>query len=310
VLLADLTPAERGAGRGASWDVAVKVLLHPDDVAREAFTWEHTVARELHQIAARRHEGRGAPRNPVVRMLHPVPIDLGDACVAVSQFVTGTGDPLRADSWARTLGLLHQIGCTPAALALLNEHRATNVLFGLRADSMLEALQRPGHPFRDDATLVQEFARTLRERAMRAISLDPEPLLAHRDFHPLNCINSPSGPVAIDWQDAGWGNRSDDFAWLHLGVRRFGLPGEALRIARKAYAASTGGICPSPEQIEASGQVLELLCLGFSIMNAHQSPQYLQECLTELPILADPNAATRPWQMLNNPAIFTPGLVI
>ncbi|GAB3259926.1 phosphotransferase [Kineosporia babensis] len=290
--------------------MAVKVLLDPDDAAKEAFAWEHSVARHLHQIAGSHPEVHAGRRNPVVQMLHAEPIDLGDACVAVSLFVDASGDPLTVASWAQTLGILHQIGCMPEALDLLEDHRATNVLFGLRADSMLEALNRPGHPFHDDAGLVREFALTLRERTMRAIRVDPQPLLVHRDFHPLNCINASGGPVAIDWQDASWGNRSDDFAWLHLAVRRFDRPVLMLRIAQHAYTAATDGICPSQEQIEASGQVLELLCLGFSIMNADQGPEYLQECLTELPILSEANAVTGPWRMLNNPAIFAPGLVI
>ncbi|MCE0540728.1 aminoglycoside phosphotransferase family protein [Kineosporia rhizophila] len=205
---------------------------------------------------------------------------------------------------------MHTLGSTPRALALLREHRATNLLFGLRAQALLEALSRPGHPFHAQRGLGLRFAQVLQERAGRALALDPHPLLVHRDFHPLNCINAPGGPVAIDFQDAGWGNRSDDFAWLHLAVRRFQGPPALLEHARRAYASATGGACPSLEQIEASGQVLEMLFLGFSLMNADRGPAYLNECLTELPILNDPRAVTRPWQMLNNPTILTPGLVI
>jgi hypothetical protein len=135
-------------------------------------------------------------------------------------------------------------------------------------------------------------------------------LLAHRDFHALNCIPTDNGGMAIDWQEAGWGNRADDFAWTHLFVERCGGNEKIMKTAKNAYARVTQRACPSDEQIRASGQVRELLCLGFSLQNAYRSPRHLDECRIELPILRDQNARTAQWQMLFNPALFEPGLVL
>lgn len=291
-------------------NVAIKVVLDPSEATAALFAWEHRVTRVLGAIADGLVRDREIPRNPVVQALHDEPIDLGDAIVAVARFVPGSGSPLTAQRWGETLGLLHIIGSTDPALELLKSRPVTNALSGLTAEAFLAALDRPGHPFRNNEELVTAFAHTLRERTMYALQLDPEPILAHRDLHPLNCINAPEGGVAIDWQEAGWGNRSDDFSWIHVLVNRFGGSRKLLEDAKRAYDHVAQGLCPSDEQIEASGQQRELLCLGFSIQNAHRSPQHLAEAIAELPILKNRNARTGKWQTLFNPAIFEPGLVV
>jgi hypothetical protein len=285
------------------------VVLDPNASVARSFAWEHQVARTLGDLAERMVGDGHLPANPIVRVLHETPIDLGDALASVSRFVPGTGAPLTARRWAETLALLHRIGSTPTALDLLRTHPATNALAGLNAETFLDALDRPDHPFRNCEHLVLELAHALQERTMHALDLDPTPLLAHRDLHPLNCINTIDGVVVIDWQEAGWGNRSDDFAWTHLQVTRYAASPKIMDEAKRAYRHATGGTCPTDEQIEASGQVRELLCLGYSIQNAHRSPEHLAQALAELPILADPNARTQPWRALFNPAIFTPGLL-
>jgi Ser/Thr protein kinase RdoA (MazF antagonist) len=145
----------------------------------------------------------------------------------------------------------------------------------------------------------------LRERVIRAVDADPVPLLVHRDLHPLNIVAGPHGPVALDWAEAGWGNRSDDFAWLHVAVTRFGAPLSVLEEARAGYEDVAPGRCPSIEQIRAAGRVRELICLAFSIQNAALSPDHRHEAQIELPILDDPDATTPPWTPLFNRAAFT-----
>jgi hypothetical protein len=292
-----------------SRDVVVRVVLDPDHEAADSFGWEHRVARVLGDVADGLVRDGTIGWNPVVPVLHAEPVDLGDALATVCRFVPGSRAPLTAARWGQTLAVLHTIGSTRPALGLLRTRPVTNVLAGLSADGLLAALERPGHPFRHDTWLAVEFARALRERALRAVQLDPVPLLAHRDLHALNCVNALTGPLAIDWQESGWGSRSDDFAWLHLQVTRFAGPTGILQNARRAYARAGGGTCPTAEQIEAAGQVRELLCLGFSIQNADRSPMHLRECLTELPVLTDPGARTATWRLLFNPAVFRPGLV-
>ncbi len=148
--------------------------------------------------------------------------------------------------------------------------------------------------------------RALRSRARLALDLDPVPLLVHRDLHALNCLPTDEGPVVIDWQDAGWGSRSDDFAWTYLLEHRLQHPPAILDTALRAYADITGRH-PTRAQITASGQVRELLCLAYSIQNADRSLRHRQESRRELPILADPTAATPRWQLLFNPALADPG---
>jgi hypothetical protein len=296
------------ATSGWSW-VAVKVVLEPGQATKAAFAWEHQVARNLHALAAGLVRDGDLPHNPIMPVLHDKPVDLGNALVAVARFVPGTGSAVTAERWGETVGLLHVLGVMPAALRLLTTHPATNALSGLTAAPFLHALNRPDHPFRNQQDLITEFVHTLKDRVLHAVRLDPDPLMIHRDLHALNCIDTREGGVVIDWQEAGWGNRSDDFAWMYLAVNRFGAPARILEIAKRAYARATRGACPTDEQIEASGQVRELLCLGFSLQNAYRSPQHLQECLTELSILTDPRASTDPWRMLFNPAIFMPGVV-
>lgn len=291
-------------------EVAIKVVLDPSASAARSFAWEHQVARMMGGVAERMVRDGDLLTNPIVRVLHDEPIDLGDALAAVSRFAPSTGAPLTARRWAETLALLHCIGSTPTAVDLLRTHPVTNALAGLNAETFLNALDLPGHPFRNRRSLVLELAYALKERTLYALDLDPTPLLVHRDLHPRNCINTIEGVVVIDWQEAGWGNRSDDFAWTYLLVNRYAGSPKIMDEAKRAYRNATGGTCPTDEQIKASGQVRELLCLGYSIQNAHRSPEHLAEALVELPILADPNARTRPWRALFNPAIFTPGLLL
>jgi hypothetical protein len=290
-------------------DVAVRVVLDPTTEQAAAMAWEHRVHREFGDMAAHLTRRGTIRRNPVVGVLHRDPVTVPGAIVTVSRYVEQAVDGITAQRWGETLALLHVLGSTPRAQRLMQVRPVTNTLVGLTADALLAAIRRPGHPLHGRPEVVALFAHALRERALHAVRLDPNPVLAHRDLHALNCVNGPTGGMAIDWQETAWGNRSADFAWLHLQVRRYGGSPALLETARDAYARVAPRSCPTPEQITAAGQVRELVFLGFSILNADRGPEHRDELLVELPILHDPDAATGRWRMLFNPAVFQPGLV-
>lgn len=295
-------------GGSTQRQVTIRVALNPNPVTAASFAWEHQVMRTMWEAAADLVGSGAITFNPVTPVLHLAPIQVGADLATISQFVPGTGEPITADQWGELLATLHMIGSTAPVLELLKTRPATNILAGLDADTFLRALAQPGHPFQGKDDLVLEFVRTLEQRALYALSLDPEPLLGHRDLHALNCVPTRQGAVAIDWQETGWASRADDFAWVHLQVARYSGHPQILADARRAYTR-IAGFCPTVSQVEAAGHVRQMLCLGYSIQNAQRSPAHFAEALVELPILWDPQARTRPWQALFNPGLFRPGLV-
>jgi tRNA A-37 threonylcarbamoyl transferase component Bud32 len=58
--------------------------------------------------------------------------------------------------------------------------------------------------------------------------------LVHRDFHPLNVLLAPSGPVVIDWSNAGEGEAAEDvaFSQVILATSDADFPRWLERIAR------------------------------------------------------------------------------
>lgn len=292
------------------------VLKHVPTTRREeidSLRWEHQVGRHLHQIADTLHAQGAIDHNPVPAVLHERPLSVQvnrvgpwagtrRLLVSIREFVDVEAT-MTPRQWGHLIGLLHVVGSSPEALGLLPD-RPSNVLFGLDAEHLLRVVGSPGHPYRHETAVLQRVAAALRERVARAIDADPVPLLVHRDLHPLNIVVGRGGPMAIDWGEAGWGSRSDDFAWLHVAVTRFGAPRSVLEDARAGYEDAAPGRCPSIEAIRAVGQVRELICLAFSIQNAGLSPVHLREAQTELPILDDPDADTPPWTPLFNQAAF------
>jgi hypothetical protein len=296
-------------------DVVLKLVLDPSPDEARCLVWEHRVTRAVHGIGeALRAAGR-IGHNPVPHVPHEAPDRLlglsrgrardgrpSWALVSAREYVPLAG-VMTAREWGRLTGLLHVVGSAPAALDLVAA-QPTGVLFGLDAEAFLRAVAAPGHPYHARGDILLALARTLRRRAERAVDADPLPLLVHRDLHPLNIVAGPAGPVAVDWAQAGWGTRSDDFAWLHVAVTRFGAPRRVLDEVRAGYEETGPGPCPTPEQITAAGQVRELICLAFSILRAGTSPAHLREARVELPILDDPDALTPRWTPLFNPALF------
>jgi hypothetical protein len=294
--------------------VVLKLVNSPRSPEESALTWEHRVGRSLHEIA----EGLRAgviEYNPIPALLHELPLRLHpqtevgertgqDGVVMSIQAYVETTSTLTPRTWGQLIGMLHVVGSTPQALSLLRE-RAGNALFGLDAEHLLRAVRSPAHPYQRQSRTLARLVEALRERVIQAIDADPVPLLVHRDLHPLNIVAGAQGPVALDWGEAGWGSRSDDFAWLHVAVTRFGAPPSVLQEARAGYEDVMPDRCPSIEAIRAAGQVRELICLAFSIQNAALSPAHQREARVELPILDDPDALTPSWTPLFNPAAFT-----
>lgn len=298
---------------GKRFTVVLKQVCACRDEEVNALIWEHQVGRDLHAIGETLRVGGAIGHNPVPALLHerPLTVPTGSraarvggyrSLVSVRMFIEATS-VLTPRTWGQLIGLLHVVGSHPAALRLLGS-RPANVLFGLDAEHLLRTVGLPAHPFHGDTRLLQRVAATLRERAAHALTVDAVPLVVHRDLHPLNLVVGRDGPVAIDWAEAGWGTRSDDFAWLYMAVARLGAPRAVLAEARAGYEDVVPGRCPSAEQIRAAGQVRELICLAFSIQNAGLSAAHRHEAQLELAILDDPDAATALWTPLFNQAAF------
>jgi Phosphotransferase enzyme family len=298
---------------GRRFAVVVKQVPSPRDEETYSLSWEHRVGRELHEVAEALRTRGEIGHNPLPAVLHERPLDVqagpraagtgpNRSLVSIRTYVEAAS-AITPRTWGQLIGLLHVVGSTPTALALLCS-RWPNALFGLDVEHLLRAVRSPGHPYQPDTEVLQRVAGALRERVARAIDADPVPLLVHRDLHPLNIVIGREGPVALDWAEAGWGNRSDDFAWLHVAVTRFGAPRSVVDDARAGYEDVLPGKCPSNDQIRTAGQVRELICLAFSIQNAGISPSHLQEAQVELAILDNPDAVTPPWTPLFNRAAF------
>jgi hypothetical protein len=302
-----------GNDGGQRFAVVVKHVPSPQPAETHALSWEHQVTRELHDLAETLRSGGAIRHNPLPLVLHEHPLTVRARTrvaaadpdlwvVSIRTYVEATS-VMTPRAWGQLIGLLHVIGSTPQALTLLRS-RPTSGLFGLDAEHLLRAVRTPGHPHQSDRQLLHRVASVLRQRVAHAIELDPVPLLVHRDLHPLNIVIGTEGPVAIDWAQAGWGNRSDDFAWLHLAITRLGAPPSVLEQARAGYEDIAPGTGPSIEQIRAAGQVRELICLAFSIQNAGHSPAHQRETQIELPILDNPDAVAPSWTPLFNRAAF------
>lgn len=299
-------PAETFAG------VVLKYAIDPtEDEARSLF-WEHGVTHTLHTIASL--DKTSALGSPLPVPLAPQALDRRievpsvrekpfRVVVSARRYVEPGPDPLTARGIGQLIARLHLLGAHPAALNLLPT-RPTTTLGGLDAELFARTVTTPGHPFRTQRAVFAALFSSLRRRVNQALELDQRPLLTHRDLHPLNCVPTAGGPVALDWAEAGWGTRAEDFAWLHLAVSRYGAPRRVLVEALAGYEEVLPRRTPTWEQVKAVGQVRELVCLAFSIMNAGLDPAHLREAHVELPILNDPDALTPRWTALFNPGIF------
>ncbi|GAB3282159.1 phosphotransferase family protein [Kineosporia babensis] len=292
---------------GRPGEIVLKFCLSPTPAEEANLRWEHQVTVALHGIADVCLARDAISYNPIPETLLDVPLEFplnGESVVvSVRRFVPDVFEPLTARSLGQLIGTLHHIGSSEAALALLDGRPATS-LGGLDAALLARALASPTHPFHARPAVVAALIKALQDRVTGALEADPRPLLVHRDLHPLNCVAGPRGAVALDWAEAGWGSRSDDFSWLQVAVARYGASPHAIHEARTGYEEVCPGKTPSPEQICAVGRAREVVCLAFSIMHAGRGPSHLLEALRELPILDDPEAMTEQWEALFNPGIF------
>lgn len=94
-------------------------------------------------------------------------------------------------------------------------NRSADLLAGLLVD-LHQIAVRP-----DEA---HDFSRA---EALRPASTGPGPSLIHLDLHPLNVLVSPTGPVVIDWANAGAGVAEVDVAVTWLVMAAAAVPGGA-----------------------------------------------------------------------------------
>ena len=294
-----------GAGQ-----VVVRVLLDPTQEELVGFAREQHTVWVLHEAARAMEDAGRIAWTPVQPAIHQQPILLPGAAVAVYGHVPAWPGPVDAARFGAMLATLHEVTSSARAAAVMRSWPRVGLFAGLRAEDVAAAFTRAGHPLAGRADVAGAFVAAVRERALRALALDPRPVLAHRDLHVLNCVNTEDGPVSVDWQEAGWGSRSDDFAWLYLQVRRFGGDPVLVEQALEGYRrAASSHQCPSLEQVRAAAAVRELVFLGFSVANADLDEEHRLEALRELPALTDPQVPGQPWRLLFNPAVFDPGFL-
>jgi hypothetical protein len=299
-----------GASRLGVSQVVARVLLDPTPQELAGFAREQHTVWVLHQAARAMEEAGRIGWTPVQPAIHARPVRLPGAAVAVYGHVPAWPGPVDAERFGAMLATLHEVTSSARAAEVMRAWPRVGLFAGLRAGDVAAAFARAGHPLAGRVDVAGAFVAAVRERVVRALELDPRPVLAHRDLHVLNCVNTEDGPVSVDWQEAGWGSRSDDFAWLYLQVRRFGGDPVLLEQALDGYRRAAGDHwCPSLEQVSAAAAVRELVFLGFSLAKADLDEEHRVEALRELPALTDPRVPGQPWRLLFNPAVFDPGFL-
>ncbi|GAA4019705.1 phosphotransferase enzyme family protein [Streptomyces plumbiresistens] len=206
-----MTPVTRGAlgqiwklsapgnanGTGTSW--AVKELLFGCD--------ERQVGREAALRNASEQLGISSPRlmpNPDGAYVSQLTPSLGGSYVKLYDWVEGTrADPSEPEmlSWCgRTLALLHRAGEGAAAGAPSDWYEQCPQ----EADweQLHKETQRAGMPWAD--ALGRFIATSAAELARYVTPSGPGGLVtSHLDMQPQNVLVGPSGPVLLDWDNAG-----------------------------------------------------------------------------------------------------------
>ena len=88
------------------------------------------------------------------------------------------------------------------------------------------------------ARLQQRLARIPAPAWMLADTADttrPQSVL-HLDFHPMNVIMSPKGPVVIDWTNAAGGPAGFDGAMTYVEIATFGTETTVERVGNEVFA--------------------------------------------------------------------------
>lgn len=121
---------------------------------------------------------------------------------------------------------------------------------------------------------LRRLADTLAEQWQQISREDPlGRVIVHGDAHQENAILTEDGLVLLDFEDAGEGPASWDFAALKVGVARYGLPLEDYRAFVAGYGAEPG----EWEGHAVMCQVYELLVTAWAMRCSAESPRLAEE---------------------------------
>ncbi len=121
---------------------------------------------------------------------------------------------------------------------------------------------------------LHRLAGTLAEQWQQLTQDDPlGRAIVHGDAHQENAIVTEHGLVLVDFEDAGEGPASWDFAALRVGVDRYGLPPEDYRAFAAGYGADPG----TWEGHAVMCQVYELLVTAWAMRCSADSPRMAEE---------------------------------
>jgi aminoglycoside phosphotransferase (APT) family kinase protein len=139
---------------------------------------------------------------------------------------------------ARTMVYLRDQGFPVPAVEELADDGADLVMERIDGPSMVDALARQPWTIRRQARMLAELHIELHEIAppdfLPRAPVGAGERIVHMDLHPLNVIVGPTGPVVIDWTNAGVGdpNIDVDLAWVLMAAGQ--IPGN------RAVAALAG----------------------------------------------------------------------
>ncbi|HET8929218.1 MAG TPA: phosphotransferase [Acidimicrobiales bacterium] len=152
---------------------------------------------------------------------------------------TRTGRPLHHE--AHVMGLAHAAGYPVPEVRGISDDGRDLTLERIDGPTLLDELA--SHPWRvhRSADLLAELLVDLHQisampddtddaghpDSLRSASTGPGPSLIHLDLHPLNVLVSPTGPIVIDWANAGAGVAEVDVAVTWLVMAAAAVPGGA-----------------------------------------------------------------------------------
>jgi aminoglycoside phosphotransferase (APT) family kinase protein len=130
---------------------------------------------------------------------------------------------------ARTMVYLRDKGFPVPAVEELSDDGNDLVMERIDGPSMVDALARQPWTIRREARALAELHIELHEIEppdfLPRAPVGSGDRIVHMDLHPLNVIAGPTGPVVIDWTNAGLGdpNVDVDLAWVLMGAGQ--IPG-------------------------------------------------------------------------------------
>ncbi len=124
---------------------------------------------------------------------------------------------------------LRDQGFPVPAVEELSDDGADLIMERIDGPSMVDALARQPWTIRRQARMLAELHIELHEIAppdfLPRAPVGAGERIVHMDLHPLNVIVGPTGPVVIDWTNAGMGdpNIDVDLAWVLMAAGQ--IPG-------------------------------------------------------------------------------------